>query len=75
MLRAAEKVGKSKALVQDPVDAKKNALRISSGALLCCAEAALINYNIVRIAREDHPFRVYEAVHVNRDPAAVHEDE
>ena len=55
MLRAAEKVGKSKALVQDPVDGKKS--------------------NKLRIARADHPFRVYEAVHVNRDPAAVHEDE
>src|SRR5213078_5061200 len=35
----------------------------------------LVNYNKVRIARADQPFRVYKAVHVNRDPAAVHEHE
>jgi hypothetical protein len=35
------------------------------------AEAALINLNKVRIARADHPLRIHEAVHVNRDPAVV----
>src|SRR5206468_5064177 len=43
--------------------------------LLCRADNALINYNKLRIALADHPFRVYESVHVNRDPAAVHEHE
>jgi predicted HTH transcriptional regulator len=42
---------------------------------LCRAEGALINYNIVRIALANHPFRVYKAVHVNRDPAVIHEHE
>jgi hypothetical protein len=54
---------------------QKKAPRISSGALLCGAEDALVNYNKIRIARADHAFRVYKAVHVNRDPAAVHEHE
>src|SRR2546423_3520682 len=53
----------------------KKAPRSSSGALLCRAKDALVNYNKVRIARADQPFRVYKAVHVNRDPAAVYEDE
>jgi len=52
----------------------KEAPRISSGALLCRAKDALVNFNKVRIASADHPFRVDKAVHVNRDPAAVHED-
>src|SRR5438874_3155886 len=63
-----------KPLVQDRLTAKK-ALRISSGALLCRAENALIHFNKLRIARADHPLRIYEAVHVNRDPAAIHEHE
>jgi hypothetical protein len=42
---------------------------------LCRAEAALINYNIVRLARADHPLRIYKAVYVNRDPAVIHEHE
>src|SRR5204863_6202655 len=50
-------------------------LRISSGALLCRAEDALVNFNKVRIACADHPLRKHEAVHVNRDPAPVHEHE
>jgi hypothetical protein len=54
---------------------QKKALRISSGALLCCAEAALLNFNILGIAGADHPFRIYKAVHVNCDPAVVHEHE
>src|SRR6266513_4985928 len=60
---------------RNPVDAKKKALRISSGALLCRAEDALINFNKVRTACADHPLRKHEAVHVNRDPAAIHEHE
>src|SRR2546430_3175264 len=36
---------------------------------------ALINFDKVRIARANHTFRVDKAVHVNRDPAAVHKDE
>src|SRR6266571_1682046 len=54
---------------------QKKAPRISSGALLCRAKDALLNFNKVRIACADHPLRIYEAVHVNRDPAAVHEHE
>src|SRR5213083_3753075 len=54
---------------------QKKALRISSGALLCRAKDALLNFNKVRIACADHPLRIYEAVHVNRDPAVVHEHE
>src|SRR5438105_15220045 len=55
---------------------QNKAPRISSGALLCRAEDALINnFNKVRIARADHPLRKYEAFHVNRDPTAVHEHE
>src|SRR5205814_6004991 len=53
----------------------KKAPRSSSGALLCRAKDALINYNKVRIARANHPFCVDKAVHVNRDPASIHEDE
>src|SRR5438093_12282471 len=47
----------------------------SAERLFCRAEAALINYNKVRIARADDAFRIYEAIHVNRDPTAVHEHE
>src|SRR5205809_3922875 len=53
----------------------KKAPRIFSGALLYRAKDALVNYNKVRIARANHTFGVDKAVHVNRDPAAVHEDE
>src|SRR5438477_9220598 len=53
----------------------KKAPRSSSGALSCRAKDALINYDKVRIARANHPFCVDKAVHVNRDPAGVHEDE
>src|SRR5206468_12635858 len=53
----------------------KKAPRSSSGALLCRAKDALVNFNKLRIARTDQPFRVYKAVHVNRHPAAVHEHE
>src|SRR4029077_3344713 len=53
----------------------KKAPRICSGALWCGAEDALFNYNKIRIARADHAFRVDKAVHVNRDPAAIHEHE
>src|SRR5205814_8096213 len=55
---------------------QKKATSISSGSPLCRAEDALINnFNKVRIACADHPLRKYEAVHVNRDPTAVHEHE
>src|SRR6266513_1338261 len=54
---------------------QKKAPRISSGALLCHAETALLNFNKVRIARADHPLRISIAIHVNCDPAAVDERE
>src|SRR5207253_177052 len=54
---------------------QKKRSAFSSGALLCRAEAALLNFNKLRIACADHSFRVYKAVHVNRDPATVHERE
>src|SRR6266480_3662371 len=53
----------------------KKTPRSSSGAFLCRAKDALVNYNKVRIARADQPFGVDKAVHVNRHPAAVYEDE
>src|SRR6266480_4599616 len=53
----------------------KKALRVFSEALLCRAKDALLNFNKARIACADHPLRIYEAVHVNRDPAVVHEHE
>jgi len=40
---------------------------------LCSAEAALLDFNKLRIAGADHPLRIDEAVYVNCDPAAVHE--
>jgi len=47
-----------------------------SGALFVhCADDALFDNNKVRITRADHPLRIDKAVHVNRDPAAVHEYE
>src|SRR5213592_396754 len=54
---------------------QKKALRVFSGALLCRAKDALFDFDKLRIACADHPLRIYEAVHVNRDPAAVHEHE
>src|SRR6266700_4593100 len=63
-----------KPLAQEPVDGKKSAPHFS-GALLCRAENALIHFNKLRIARADHPLRIYEAVHVNHDPATIHEHE
>src|SRR5207249_7136793 len=36
---------------------------------------ALINFNKVRIAGADYSLRIYEAVHVNRDPTAIREHE
>src|SRR6202011_4029122 len=47
----------------------------SSGALLCRADDALVDLNKIRIARADHPFRIGKAIHIDRDPAAVHEYE
>ena len=45
-------------------------------AFVCRAKNALINnFNKVRFARADHALRVCKTVHVNRDPAAVHEHE
>src|SRR5213080_4408872 len=45
-----------------------------SGALFCCATTALINnFDKVRLARADHALGVRKAVHVNCDPASVHE--
>src|SRR5437867_200159 len=60
--------------LQPPVDAKKSA-PLFSGALLCHAANSLFDHDKLRIACADHPLRIYEAVHINRDPAAVHEDE
>src|SRR5207302_10387313 len=54
---------------------KKSAPQFQRSAFVCRAKDALVNYDKVRIARADQPFRVYKTVHVNRDPAAVHEDE
>src|SRR5258707_2779895 len=46
------------------------------GALFCCATSALFNnFNKVRLARADHALGVRKAVHVNCDPAPVHEYE
>jgi hypothetical protein len=47
----------------------------SGGALLCRADDALVDLNKIRIARADHPFRIGKAIHIDRDPAAVHEYE
>ena len=55
---------------------KKSAPHFQRGAFVCRAkECANNNYNKVRFARADHPLRVCKPVHVNRDPAAVQEDE
>ena len=55
---------------------KKSAPHFQRGAFVCCAKDALVNnFNKLRIARADHPLRVRKAVHVNRDPTAVHEYE
>ncbi len=53
---------------------KKSAPHFQRSAL-CRAEVALFNFNKLRIARTDHPLRIYKAVNVNRDPAAIHERE
>src|SRR5437764_937265 len=54
----------------------KKAPRRSSGALLCVAQRMrLVNFDEFRITWANHLFAVDKAVHVNRDPAAVHEDE
>src|SRR5207247_9571228 len=36
---------------------------------------ALLHFNKLRIACADNSLRIYKAVYVNRDPAAVHEHE
>ena len=55
--------------------AEKKRSAFSSGALLCREDDALINFNKFRIARADDALCIYKAVHVNRNPAAVHEHE
>jgi len=45
------------------------------GAFVCRANDALINYNKVWVARANYALRVCKPIHVNRDPAAVYEDE
>jgi hypothetical protein len=75
LLRSHEICTFGKRSCKVPVDAKKKAPRISSGALSCRTKDALINLNKVQIARADHPLRIYKAVHVNCYPAAVHERE
>ena len=59
------------------VDQCKKSAPHFSGALLCVAQknALINNFNKVRFARADHTLRVCKTVHVNRDPAAVQEDE
>jgi hypothetical protein len=58
------------------VDQRKKSAPRFSEALLCDAQMiALINYNKVRVARANHALGVCKPVNVNRDPAAVHEDE
>src|SRR5438093_2121643 len=57
-----------------PLTPKKSAT-LFSGALLCHAANSLFDHDKLRIACADHPLRIYEAVHINRDPAAVHEHE
>src|SRR5437016_13918102 len=54
---------------------KKSAPQFQRSAFVCRAKDALVDFNELRIARANHPFRVDKAVHVNRDPAAVHKDE
>src|SRR5205085_9384374 len=54
---------------------KKKRPAFSAERFWAAQKYALINYDKVRIARANHPFCVDKAVHVNRDPAAVHEDE
>ena len=53
----------------------KKAPRTSAGRFVCRAKEALLNFDKLRIAGADHPLRIYKAVHVNRDPTAVHEYE
>src|SRR5207237_487468 len=60
-----------------PAMGKKSAPQFQRSAFVRRAKNALVdsNFNEVRIARANHSFRVDKAVHVNRDPAAFHEDE
>jgi hypothetical protein len=39
------------------------------------AEALLFNYHVLRIPRADYPLGIYVAVHINCDPAIIHEHE
>ena len=59
---------------RDAVLAKKRPA-LQRGALCVAPKEALINFDKLRIAGADHPLRIYKAVHVNRDPTAVHEYE
>src|SRR5262249_7399998 len=43
--------------------------------LVCSLQTALFDYNKLWFACADHPLRVGKPVHVNGDPAAVHEHE
>ena len=42
-----------------------------SAERFCRAQAALLNFDKLGIARADHPLRIYKAVHVNCDPTTV----
>src|SRR5213080_252037 len=54
----------------------RKAPRISAERFSVCATNALINnFNKVRLTRADHALGVRKAVHVNCDPASVHEHE
>src|SRR6266480_3492253 len=62
-------------LVQESGRRKKKRSAVSAERFCAAQRDALLNFNKVRIACADHPLRIYEAVHVNRDPAVVHEHE
>src|SRR5213082_3875356 len=46
-----------------------------SAERFCAEQRTLLNFNEVRITRADHSLAIGKAVHVNRDPTAVHEYE
>src|SRR6478672_9865757 len=72
MLRAHESRPFEKRGIRS-VQKKRSAFRAER--FLCREDDALINFNKLGIACADHALRVYKAVHVNRDPAAVQEHE
>jgi len=53
---------------------QKSAPRCARSASVS-VEAALFHYDILGIARADHSLGVNEAVHIDCDPAIIHEDE